>query len=202
MKFWVLYILFFCILFFCECQKETINDVMTISVKLDELETVKLEDVFSEIEIIPLETRNEVLLGPKVRLIEVRDTFYLYDGKQGLLFSFGPDGKYLRDSRHLLGEGASAIFPHNVVYNPYTENFKMFNAASHKMLICDSHFNFKEMYTLPSKDIGFIHYVASLDKDCYVSSDYDKFDIIGYSKSNNTELFRYKNGSKWRWMAL
>ena len=76
-------------------QKENGMDCLTLSVDLDK-STLQYEEVFSDAEVIPLETTDSSLVVYPVRLIEHKGNYYLYDIHTVNALSFDHQGKFVR----------------------------------------------------------------------------------------------------------
>ena len=83
----------FCFLVSCN-QKQSQLDCITLSVDLKQ-STLQYEDVFSDAEVIPLETTDSSLVVFPARLIEYEEKFYLYDIHTVNALSFDHCGKFI-----------------------------------------------------------------------------------------------------------
>lgn len=169
------------------------QDVLAISIDPLTIKEINMSELISEVEIIPIETRDSVLLGNHVDFIEKDDTFFLFDKRQGTAFSFDSNGRYINNSDHLKGAGPKEIIPHFISYNPYTGNIEMLNSAQNKVLVCDTHFNYRGIHSFPSKMVGYVHYWVALDKDTYLLASFSDPDFVGYSIKKEKGIFRHKS---------
>ena len=84
-----------CILFFaCSEKTNEQKQIKTLSVSLKPNEEVS-SSLFKNIEIIPLETKEESLITSIGRIREYNNKIYILDDKISVLFFFDKNGKYL-----------------------------------------------------------------------------------------------------------
>lgn len=89
------YIFTLIILFtFLHCQEKEESGIF---VDLDTQTTISLLDIFSDIEIIPLETTDKSLINNITKVISLGDKYYIFDKKQNKIFLFDQDGRFLNE---------------------------------------------------------------------------------------------------------
>lgn len=90
---------------------------------LDNNEKASLFDYFSHIELIPLETSDDILVGYCEDLVPYQNRYYIFDRKRAVVQIFDQDGKFISliDKR---GQGPGEYSPHltSIFLNPFTDN--------------------------------------------------------------------------------
>lgn len=81
------------LLFACTPTDE--NEIPTLSVDLHS-PAVSLEDLFSKVEIIPLETSDSCLLVSIDKIVNVDGLLYIFDGRRPALYVFDEKGAFVR----------------------------------------------------------------------------------------------------------
>lgn len=81
------------LLFACTPTDE--NEIPTLSVDLHS-PAVSLEDLFSKVEIIPLETSDSCLLVSIDKIVNVDGLLYIFDGRRPALYVFDEKGTFVR----------------------------------------------------------------------------------------------------------
>lgn len=81
------------LLFACTPTDE--NKIPTLSVDLHS-PAVSLEDLFSKVEIIPLETSDSCLLVSIDKIVNVDGLLYIFDGRRPALYVFDEKGTFVR----------------------------------------------------------------------------------------------------------
>lgn len=94
MKKLTLILLALCFMFSCG-QKEKDNDCLTLSVDLNQ-SPLQYDDVFSNAEVIPLETTDSSLIVYPFETIEHKGKLYIYDLHLSKAFVFDEKGKFIR----------------------------------------------------------------------------------------------------------
>jgi hypothetical protein len=102
-----------CLLFCCSCQQTKQKDASNneqsshnagvdrhsehrvLPVNLDSPTRMPLSDYFESIALIPLETKDDVLIAQLSKLLYHEDRFYVLDKRQSIVFIFDGDGRYL-----------------------------------------------------------------------------------------------------------
>lgn len=94
-----------------------------IIVDLNKKQKASLFDYFSHIELIPLETSDEVLIGYCEEIVPFQNRYYIFDRKRAVVQVFDQDGKFISliDKR---GQGPGEYTPNltSIFLNPFTEN--------------------------------------------------------------------------------
>ena len=95
MKRTVFYVFLIAILFACRREKEV--DYPVLKVDITRLNTPSIFDIFEKIEIIPLETTDNSLIGGEAGNLDFyNDHYYILDGRTESFFCFDEHGKFVR----------------------------------------------------------------------------------------------------------
>ena len=144
------YILILLLVFFCSCFRsnrttfsETEIKTFTdgsfvyypirdnkITADLDHPQNVSLFDYFSHIEMIPLETRDDVLIGRLTKVIYHQNIYYTFCQQQFIVQAFDETGKFIRQiGKRGKGPGEYGI-TYDFIINPFTGNIDILGALS------------------------------------------------------------------------
>lgn len=113
MKFRLTIIFWSCmILYSCNSNQKATTLRTSISIDINEEKTLSLDDIFSSIEIIPLETSDSVVMDVSLRQMHVSNgSFYLWVGNDEQIWEFDKDGRFLRTINHYgSGPGEYTLF--------------------------------------------------------------------------------------------
>ena len=168
----------------CTPKVENKNE-NTIYVDLEKADKVSLWDIFSHIELIPLETNEESLIKGIRKLVHYDNNYYIFDNEKTEILIFDSNGKYLNKISDR-GEGPDE-YRHINDFEIDKSNSKLLVLAPFKnsMFEYDLKGNFTNKYKLP--DIrGAYGSFFSLNTDTIVYSTFDENNLIKlYSKSEN-----------------
>lgn len=94
-----------------------------IIVDLDKKQKASLFDYFSHIELIPLETSDDVLVGYCEEIVPYQNRYYIFDIKLAVVHIFDKDGKFIFQMNKR-GQGPGEYTPHltSIFLNPFTGN--------------------------------------------------------------------------------
>ncbi|WP_301705613.1 6-bladed beta-propeller [uncultured Parabacteroides sp.] len=138
-----------------------------IIVNLDNDQKVSLFDYFSHIELIPLETNDDILIGYCEDLVPFQNRYYIFDRKRAVVQIFDQDGKFISliDKR---GQGPGEYTPNltSIFLNPFTGNIDITDMGC----IYSYDLTGKHVRTIPrSKDAsGFYWNLIALSDNLYV----------------------------------
>lgn len=175
-----------CILFFNSCaNKIDDKEENTLYVDLENAGNVSLWDIFSHIELIPLETTNESLIKDINKLILYDDIYYLLDYRNSTILMFDSSGNFLYKINDK-GDGPQEYLDiSDFEINKENNMLSVLAPVNNSMYEYDLKGNFTNKYKLP--DIrGAYKSFFSLNNDTVVffTFDYDNR-IKLYSKSEN-----------------
>jgi hypothetical protein len=92
-----------------------------IRVDLSRTQQASLFDYFSHIELIPLETNDDVLIGWCEKIIHYQNKYYIFDRQQNRVFVFDNTGKFIFQINKR-GQGPGEYtFISDIFVNPFTE---------------------------------------------------------------------------------
>jgi hypothetical protein len=101
-----------------------------ITVDLDDPQSASLFDYFSHIELVPLETRDDVLIGWLTKVIYHQNRYYTFCEKQFIVQVFDENGKYIcQIGRRGRGPG-EYNFTYDFIINPFTDNIDILGPLS------------------------------------------------------------------------
>lgn len=177
-------LMFFLWLFLFSCSnRKKENNVIDLESHVKK--EVSFFDIFSSLEIIPLETSSQsVFFYPPRKILMHDNKFYVLGRKQYNIFVFGEDGKYLRTiDKEGRGPGEyQVLYDFNI--NRYSGDFELMSAYGY-INIYDSVCNkFKGKINVGKKAIS---YFANVDSDTYVffKSSHEEKKVFFYSKKQN-----------------
>ena len=119
------------------------SDAITLSVK-DAEESYDVGEFIDSIEYIPLETRDDVLIGRISKVILHNNKFYLLDSSVAKsIFIFNKEGKHL-NTISTLGRGPNEyLSPKNITIDKYNNELILIDNSSSSLLYYDLDGNFK-----------------------------------------------------------
>lgn len=141
---------FFFMLFPYGCDKKSDGKKnTTISVDLEKDQKVFFSDLFSHIELIPLETNEQSLIREIRKLIISADVFYIFDYNQAEILRFDANGKYLNkiSSRGLGPEEYVNISDFEI--DKSNKTISLLSAVNNSMYEYDINGNYICKYKLP-----------------------------------------------------
>jgi hypothetical protein len=93
-----------------------------IKVDLDKPQKASLFDYFSHIELIPLETNDDVLIGYIEEIIHYQNKFYIFDRQQKRVYVFDDTGKFIFQINKLGRGPGEYTYIRSIFLNPFTRN--------------------------------------------------------------------------------
>lgn len=161
-----LFLLLSFMVWFTACkQKPRIENA--IFVDLDRPERVSLFDYFHSIELIPLETSNDVLVSAIMKMVFHENIYYALDPWQCIIFVFDNTGKFLFkiDKK---GQGAGEYrFIDDFNINPFSRNLELLEAHG-SIHIWDLSGNYIETKKVHYPGFRVVHTLAALENETYV----------------------------------
>ena len=178
---------------FCSCSTKSNPEVGsdTFFIDLEITDSLRWEDLFQEVEVIPLEFTEESMLTGVDKIL-IQDGYYLiFDQKAQVLYKFDSGGKYI-SKLDKSGEGPDEYHKvYDIDINPYTRNIELISAFG-SMFIYDKDFEWVDTFDFP--DITSIHKFDYFSEDIillYTSSDPDH-NLMLYSRSEKKYINRMK----------
>jgi hypothetical protein len=145
---------------FKSCREKNTDEIevkyLQINVNIDDAKIISANQWFSSIELIPLETREESLIGQYKKVIFYEGKFFILDSKQAIIFVYSADGDYLLSSLSKKGQGPGeymSILDFDI--NKETNTIEILDASSYKIKKYDIEFNYLSDWTLPQELLPF-----------------------------------------------
>ena len=159
------FILFIVICFTMCKQKPQIDGA--IFVDLDRPENASLFDYFSSIELIPLETSNDVLITGASKILVHQNNYYILDRIQNIIFVLDQKGKFIfKINKRGQGSGEySSISDFNI--NPFSGNLELLEPYG-KVLIYDLSGNYIETKRITFPGFRVVHRFVAVDSHTHV----------------------------------
>lgn len=174
-----IYLLFICI----GCQNNTNSTREGIAIEVDNNNKIaKFSDLFSTIDIIPLETLDSSLISSTDKIIQHHDKIFILDKTQQILFIFNETGKFLW-KLDKAGRGPTEYLGiEDIVINPETENIEIISSPG-QYIIYDPNGNFIQAYKIPANAI---HAFFPINKDLTAFYEKVQGNLLIFSKEKNT----------------
>ena len=176
------------LLFACTPTDE--NEIPTLSVDLHS-PAVSLEDLFSKVEIIPLETSDSCLLVSIDKIVNVDGLLYIFDGRRPALYVFDEKGAFVRQiSRWGDGPGEHLLISDFIV-DKKQQTIGLLSPNGY-MGMYDLYGRFIRQDVLPVKPNYYA--IAQFDTDRWVfwscvREDEDGITIVGKDSLNTVSVF-------------
>jgi hypothetical protein len=168
----------------CTSNKKESEAIETIIVDLQENQSPSVFDIFSKIELIPIETNENILIKNVNKLIHYNNLYYVLDKHQKCIFIIDDRGNCIRkiDKR---GKGPGEYTDiSDFEINPYTDNLEILSAMG-AIYIYDHKGEFIDSYSLP-KEVRAVHYFANINKNVVAFyTIFEKKKLILYSKNES-----------------
>ena len=156
--------------------------------------SISLYNIFSSLDLIPLETNDESLLkSPVLELKVSNDIFYIFDDEQMLIMSFDIHGNHL-STIDLQGNGPGEYREiYDFTFNPFTENLELLDPHSGINIYNKDNYKFIKRINKP-KEFPTIHRFSPITPNEYLflceSKDGNKMAIYNIEKDKITsELY-------------
>ena len=157
--------------------------ITNIPVDVSAIPCVRLADIFKKIDLIPLETKKESLLGHIDQLIYVKDNCYIIrDGDRNVL-TFDKDGKFIANSVGVRGNGPGEYaIVLSAIYNPFTKMIDILQPLNKVSSYTVSfHFMNEKKINYHGKNYGFFHDIFPVSESeyiCLYPTIYDEYNTI------------------------
>ena len=152
-----------------------------ISVDLNKPREASLFDYFSHIEVIPLETRRDVLIGARSKVIYHIDRYYVLCEQQNAVLVFDDDGMFVyKIDKRGRGPGEYNLL-YDIIINPMTGNLDLLDPWGYILSYDLSGNHIKTSDKITDTEIRAIHKLGALDENIYVLiSNYHTHKIVYY----------------------
>lgn len=171
------------IVFINSCKKPTEDPLTTIHIDLDKDDNSNWENLFTDVEIIPLEFTLESMLVNIEKILLQDGNYLIFDKDQSIVYKFNDAGKFL-SKLDKLGNGPGEYQSiYDVIINPYNDNIELMSAIG-SIYIYDKSFRWVETIDLP--DIRSVHKFQIFSEDIIALYSYDfnlDYNFLLYSRS-------------------
>lgn len=157
-----------------------------IKVDLNKPQKVSLFDYFSHIELVPLETSDNILIGYCEEMFYHQSKYYIFDSKQLSVLVFDDTGKFIfQISKRGQGPGEYTDLT-SMIFNPFTRNIDLTGLGN----IYSYDLSGKHVKTLsrPENSSGYFWNFIPLSANlyvCYVGMSLDPYKINYYDVGKN-----------------
>jgi hypothetical protein len=170
---------------------ESLNDTLTyygikndiIPVDFDKPAQASVFDYFKSIELIPLETSDEALIGQLRKMVSVQDRYYTLDRQQHIVHVFDKQGKFIFkiDKR---GQGPGEYpFLDDIHFNPFSGHLELLCAMGF-IYEYDLSGKFIKMTRVTNEHLRAVHELVSLDNNT----------TVFYARAEPNKIFYYDLG--------
>ena len=180
-------VMIFIILSVYSCQRESNQNIEILSIG-DPMKLKEFTDVFSDVELIFLDSTKDALLSSVEKMYVLNDTFYIKDGRSQNIFIYEKDGSFLSNTKRIRGcSGKEVQVISDFLVNPYAQNIEILNPYG-AVYIYDKSINFVDKFRVP-KECGMVHSFDIIDSCTYIfggmASKGDNPTLYAYSKADN-----------------
>jgi len=138
-----------------------------ISVDLDNPQKASLYDYFKHIELIPLETNDNVLIGRLMKILVYKNMFYTFDAHQNSVYIFNDTGKFVsKISKRGIGPG-EYLSLNDISINTFCDNIDFLNSSGYIYSYDLSGNHIKTVYIADSVLLA-VHNLISISESVYV----------------------------------
>lgn len=184
-----LVICFFCIFQFLSCNNKP-SSIPAIEIKinlLDIVENQNISTIFSDINIIKLETTSESILGSFNKIVLCNDKLYFSTGEAILVFS--ESGKFLEKFQKL-GKGPGEYSKiSDIVIDTLNKQIEILCESMKKVLIYNMNFDFINEYSI-NRYSGRFAFVENSGRIFHCGN------VVNRSEKRSDKMLLYKNGEK------
>lgn len=174
----------FLLIYRCNKNSHTSSDLY---INLDSRNEVSIFDIFSKIEIIPLETNDTCLIGDIDKLILHDSLFYLLDTKQNSVSIFNQEGKFIQNIKRIGRGPGEYLYVYDFTINEYDHTIELLDPFG-KLIIFNLDGTHKESIRLPHPPAAY-HKFFLLNQDSILfftnSNDINENLLYAYSRSSN-----------------
>ena len=167
-------ILFLAVLAFGACccsPKPSSGGSDMIQVDLTKPQNVSLFDYFKHIELIPLETNDNVVIGDMEKVIYHQNRYYVLDGHrdQNIVLVFDDVGKFLFKIGNRGNGPGEYLLLYDIAINPFTGNIELLDAMRKRIFSYDLQGNYvKSTDQINHDELYSIRNIAVINEKTYV----------------------------------
>ncbi len=167
-------------IFFYSCSNKLSTDEKVISIRIDNIEKIKNNEIIKNVEVIPLETNEHCFLGKVEKIICTEDNFYVNDRLQNTIFTFSRQGEFINKLQKV-GKGANEYRQvSDFVVNKKTKDIEVIDYRN--LITYNSNNECKKRIRIVNKDVLSINQAIKLDEDNYAFYSAHKKEVLIYSK--------------------
>lgn len=156
------FILLFIMYNFLSCTDKTTHQQI-IHINLEEDQTFHIYDIFSKIEIVPLETNKHSLIQSISKVIEHDSCLYILDSRQKSLFIFNQKGSFI-NKINTIGRAPNEYYLlDDFIINKYSNTLECLDPMG-KILTYNLQGDYLSTIYLPHPPMAY-HYLLALNKD-------------------------------------
>jgi len=185
-------LLFFLSSFLYCCIEKQKDENNTISVDLDQKQNVSIFNIFSKIDIIPLETNDSSLIKFISKLVVYHDNFYILDDMSKII-TFTHDGKFLFQINN------KGIGPDEYIgisdFDIYSDSLSILSGMDSRMHIYDNKGNFIRRFKLPNIKKSYESF-KNVNKDTVAFWTYDYENRLKLYSKSTKQIFKEKMPEK------
>ena len=143
-----------------------------ITVDVSKLETASLFDYFSHIELIPLETRRDALIGRHIeKIIFHQDQYYILCGQQHAVLIFDVNGNFIEKIRRIGNGPGEYLMLYDIIINPFTGNLDFlcpFTGRVNSYDLSGKHIWTSERISYQDTDLSTLHRLFAISENIYI----------------------------------
>lgn len=184
--------LFLLVLFSCsfngkESNKESEKSILNIDLNTGH-QKIKFSKYFSIIEIVPLETARECIIGKARKIIGYNSKYYVEDSKQNLVRVFDENGFFI-NTIGKIGKGPGEhLILNDFNINKYENTIELLSVNSSKITSYSESGEYLKTYKLPSEMLAPNSFCIVSSDSIVFNSNYDDYKLYYYSRSKNKIL--------------
>ena len=155
--------------FVLSCSSAKKKSASAWHISLDEEREISLFDIFSQVEIIPLETADNIVMGEPVIEMRVHNgQYYFMCGKQESIWHFDRDGTFLQEINHYGNGPGEYTNLTDFRFNRFSGNLEILSAMGYMNVYNDSGNVFKKSFSFIQSDIKSVYNFIELSPTLYL----------------------------------
>lgn len=160
--------IFIFIEYFCT-NTQPIEDKNSIFVNLNKEKSISIYDLFSKIEIIPMENIDEAVIGEPIHEMRVsNEEFYFLSGKEQVILHFDKNGRFINKINHY-GTGPEEYAAlSDFRFNRFNNNLEILCSMGYINIYDHSGRIFKKRISFDKNEVSAIHNFIELSLDKYL----------------------------------
>lgn len=154
-----------------------------ISIDTNRIKTIKLDELFSEIEINPLHTSDSSLISEIIKIIFWKDELYILDRKQKAILIFDVNGRFYRKLRKV-GRGPGEYLDiADFTINPYNNNIELVDGQN--LYVYDNIGRFINRVKIACEKFIAVNEIEIISNDIIFFLKHDSYNLSAlYSRKN------------------